>query len=92
MIRCKRDETEGREKGNRKRNLRKERKENNRSRKRGDTERGRWKRKERKKRSSMQRKINNIYSYIYLQVWNTFCKSPVTPARTIAGITTKTAL
>ena len=40
----------------------------------------------------MQRNINNIYSYIYLQVWNTFCKSPVTPARTIAGITTKTAL
>ena len=29
---------------------------------------------------------------IHLQAWNTFCKSPVTPARTVAGITTKIAL
>ena len=36
--------------------------------------------------------MSNVYSNIHLQAWNTFCKSPVTPARTVAGITTKIAL
>jgi len=38
------------------------------------------------------RAMSNVYSNIHLQAWNTFCKSPVTPARTVAGITTKIAL
>ena len=36
--------------------------------------------------------MSNVYSNIHLQAWNTFCKSPVTPARAVAGITTKIAL